>query len=84
MHSIELLAKGSHGNPQIAQAVATIMDYSLQTDCRVPLPRTQLTQLTEHAEVELEPTWTLDPFGAGRYSQATKRGAFTTKGHGDV
>lgn len=47
--------------------------YSLKMDRRVPLPRTALTQLAEHGEVEMMRTWSFHPyalflFGARMYT----------------
>lgn len=53
---MELLAKGSHGNPQATQAVAKIVGGSPRRDNKVLLLETALRQLTEHEEVALAPS----------------------------
>lgn len=62
LHLIELLAEGVPLGPQTTQAVAKSMDCSPQTDSKAPLPKTSPTQLIEHRQVKLVPTWSLYPY----------------------
>jgi len=50
----------SQGNSQTTQTVAKTKGCSLQT--KAPLSRTTPTQLIEHEEVKLVPTWSLYPY----------------------
>lgn len=71
LHSIELLAKGTHENPQTTKAVIRTRDCSLKTDMGSPLSRTTYTQLVEHGGVGgvyMEPAPLCSSVsGAGRY-----------------
>lgn len=58
---MELLAKGIPWKSPNIQADAKTKGCSPETDNRAPLPRTIPTQLTEHGETELVPTWSLLP-----------------------
>ena len=59
LDSIELLAEGSHGNPQTMHTVGKTEACSLQTDRKAPLPRTTATELIEPGEVKWMPTVSL-------------------------
>lgn len=52
----------SHENLPVLKAVDKTMDCSLHTEMRTPLLRTTPTQLIEHGEVELIPTWSIQPY----------------------
>lgn len=59
LHSMELLVRGSHGNPHTSQAVAKAKGHLPQIDSNAPLLGTSPTLLTEHGKVELVPTRSL-------------------------
>ena len=56
LHSTELLAQGSHGNPQTTQTVLKMKFCSPKTDSKSLLVITAPTLLIEQGEVELVPT----------------------------
>lgn len=53
MGLIELLAKGSHGNPKTTQAVAKTIGCSPQNDGKVQFAKTIPKQLIDLEEVDL-------------------------------
>ena len=55
LHLIELLAKGTHGNLQITQAIAKTIGCFPQSDGKTLLLKTVSTYLTEHGDVKLVP-----------------------------
>ena len=55
LHLIELLAKGTHGNLQITQAIAKTIGCFPQSDGKTLLLKTVSTYLTGHGEVKLVP-----------------------------
>ena len=53
LHAIELLAKGSHGNPQTTYVLTTDIGCSLKTDGKALWLKIPLNFLIEYGKIEL-------------------------------
>lgn len=62
LHLLDLVAKGTHGNPKISQAIATAIVCSPETESKTLLVNKTLSYFIENGEVEMVLHQKLQPY----------------------